>query len=201
VIVKRPVYTLEKNGFDGNQFVYLKNCSCIQDVLCLAEIIKNNLLNGKFTGVLFFDLTDAFGSANRNKLLYKLSKDFGISGKLLLYLVDFLSSRYARVTVNELVGEWISSEWGTSAGTVLGAVLFISYVHDTPSCIQPKFADDFVCHTVGENVAMVIAGLQQGLAELVEWSIKLDTTLNVKQTKAMLFGRKVDEALNLSNLH
>jgi len=47
-------------------------------VLALAEEVKHNigLLNNKLTGVVFFDLTDAFGSVNWKKLVYKLCHDF-----------------------------------------------------------------------------------------------------------------------------
>jgi len=37
----------------------------------------------------------------------------------------------------------MSSDSGTSAGTILGAILFIAYVRDAPKEIFPKFADDF----------------------------------------------------------
>ena len=87
----------------------------------------------------------------RKKLLLKLCRDFGVSGKLMSYITDFLSGRYARVRVNDLIGEWIKSEQGTSAGTILGAILFIAYVHDTPSSIHPKFADDLVVTSLGRT--------------------------------------------------
>jgi len=67
------------------------------------------------------------------------------------YLTDFLSSRYARIKVNELIGDWIRSDSGTSAGTILGAMLFISYVHITPRCIRPKSADDLVSYVKSES--------------------------------------------------
>ena len=107
--------------------------------MSLSEPVKASMLEGKVTGILFFDFADAFGTVSRTKL--KLRQDFGISGMLLLYVSDFLAGRYARLRVNDL-GDWIRSVHGTSAGTILGAILFIAYVHDTPRCILPKFADD-----------------------------------------------------------
>jgi len=90
-------------GFDENQFAYLKRRSSIQAVLLLAEVIKTNVFSENCIGVVFFDFTDAFGSVNRTKLVYKLRDHFGISGRLLLYLVSFLSGRQARITVNDLI--------------------------------------------------------------------------------------------------
>ena len=156
--------------------------------MSLVEEIKNNILEHKFTGVLFFDFADAFGLVNRRKLLYKLRKDFGIQGRLFLYLVSFLSGRQARITVNQLIGEWIQSEYGTSAGTVIGTVLFISYVHDAPSCIFPKFADDLAGLVSAADIVTVEESLQSILSQLNCWAEEWELQLNTSKTKVMLFG-------------
>jgi len=188
VVSARLTSELEHQGFDEDQFAYLAHRSSTQAVLSLVETIQRNTLSHGITGVLFFDFTDAFGSVNRTKLIYKLINNFGISGRLLLYLVNFLSGRQARINVNDLIGDWIKSERGTSAGTVLGALLFLSYVQDTPRCIRPKFADDLVGSTVAKDLATVQAMLQTALDELSAWSDTWEMTLNTSKTKVMLFG-------------
>jgi len=87
VVSARLTSGLERQGFDEDQFAYLTHRSSTQAV----ETIKRNAQSRSITGVLFFDFTDAFGSVNRTKLIYKLVKNFRISGHLLLYLVSFLS--------------------------------------------------------------------------------------------------------------
>ena len=111
-------------------------------MLSLVELVKSNVLAGNMVGVLFFDFADAFGSVNRVKLIGELVKSFGITGKLLKYLVGFLSGRYVRITVNDLIGGWIISDIGTSTGTILEEILFLVYVHDIPKSIHPKFDTD-----------------------------------------------------------
>jgi len=129
VISARLTCQLESKGFDEHQFAYLSGRSSTQAVLSLVEVIKCNMINHHITRVLFFDFADAFGSVDRTMLLYKLQCNFGISGRLFLYLVSFLSGRQAHISVNRLIGDWIASEDGTSAGTILRAILFIAYVH------------------------------------------------------------------------
>ena len=199
VVSARLTSELERQGFDEDQFAYLTHKSSTQAVLSLVETIKRNTHDHNITGVLFFDFTDAFGSVNRTKLIYKLVNNFGISGRLLLYLVSFLSGRQARINVNDLIGEWVKSEHGTSAGTVLGALLFLSYVQDTPRCIRPKFADDLVGSAVAKDLATVQIKLQSVLDELRAWSDEWDMSLNTSKTKVMLFGsvgRSVDLKLH-----
>ena len=135
-------------------------------MLSLVEIAKDTLVNKQLLGVLFFDFADAFGTVNKKTLLLKLCRDFGVSGKLMFYVADFLSGRYARVRVNDLIGAWILSEHGTSAGTILGAILFIAYVHDTPSNVHPKFADDLVSYVTGKDIASVESRLQTSIDDL-----------------------------------
>ena len=116
--------------------------------------MKSGLLAGKKAGVVFFDFADAFGSVDRDRLLVKVGRDFGISG-------SFLSDRFARIKANGLVGEWIESFHGTSAGTRLGPLLFIMYMHDVPKCISPKFADDLVAIAIRSDLKSVMCVLQQ----------------------------------------
>jgi len=51
----------------------------------LVEKIKSGLLAGNKAGVVFF--ADPFGSIDRDLLLVKVGRDFGISGKLFLSFI------------------------------------------------------------------------------------------------------------------
>ena len=137
---------------------------------------------------LFFDLSDAFGSVNRCRLLYKLGKDFGISGKLFLHICSFLDHRQARLKMNNMFGQWIGSDIGTSAGTQLGPLLFVTYLHDVPRCISPKFADNLVALAAGANSEEVEKKLQFASDQLSRWAKREKMQINVKKTKMMMFG-------------
>jgi len=62
--------------------------------------------------------------------------------------------------------------FGTSAGTNLGPLLFIIYMHDIPAKIFPKFADDVVSVVVESDVMHITKELQQSVDDLVNWSQK-----------------------------
>ena len=141
---------------------------------------------------MFYDFSDAFGSVNRNRLLYKLGKDFGISGNLFLHIQSFLADRYARLKMSNGFGDWILSEFGTSAGTLLGPLLFIANVHDVPQCILPKFADDLVAFSVSSNYNSIKKDLQLATDKLSEWAKTEGMDLNTEKTKVMIFGDRSD---------
>jgi len=103
----------------------------------------------------------------------------------------------ARVKVNGHYGEWLESMFGTSAGTNLGPLLFIVYMHDIPDMIFPKFADDVVSVVVESDVMHITKELQQSVDDLVNWSQKWGMVLNVSKTKVMLFGEVDDDVIEL----
>ena len=114
-------------------------------------------------------------------------------------LTSCLSGRLARIKVNSLTGEWIDSDHGTSAGTILGAILFLTYVHDTPACIQYKFADDLATIAADNDICRVECTLQESLYKMEKWSEKWYMTLNAEKTKVMLSGNS-DAKLSMSLL-
>ena len=49
------------------------------------------LAAGKNAGVVFCDFADASGTVDRKCLLYKIVKNFGITGKMFLHISSFLA--------------------------------------------------------------------------------------------------------------
>ena len=87
---------------------------------------------------------------------------------------------------------------GTSAGVVLGALLFILHVFDSPESMDPKFADDFTAVAVADTIKELENDLQRSINDLENWSKKNDMLLNQGKTQVVLFGRDVEnKTINL----
>ena len=184
---RRLIAILDGTGFDVNQFAYLNNRSATQASVVMVERVQGALNNNEKCGGVFFDFTDAFGSVNRARLLSKLFFDFGIDGRLFLHIANFLMDRKARLKIGNLVGAWVDTNVGSSAGTVLGPVLFIIYTHDVPRVIFPKFADDFNGLAIEKTNAAMIRKLQSIVDAVWSWAVTNGMELNHK-TKVMCFG-------------
>ena len=69
-----------------------------------------------------------------------------------------------------------------------GAILFLCYVHDTPLCIFPKFADDLVSISVAGDIDMLEVLVQNALDQMVNWADEWDMLLNVSKTKLIFLA-------------
>jgi len=69
----------------------------------------------------------------------------GITGKLLTWILDWLSGRKQRVCINGVMSDWQFVLSGVPQGSVLGPILFLVYINDLDCGIINwimKFADD-----------------------------------------------------------
>ena len=72
-------------------------------------------------------------------------ENYGIAGKLLNRIKDFLSNRQQRVVIKGACSEWKGITSGVPLGSVLGPILFLVYINDLPDVINGPmkiFADD-----------------------------------------------------------
>ena len=120
---------------------------------------------------IFLDFKKAFDKVSHKKLCDKLAT-YGICGKTLEWIIDFLSNRTQRVLVGGKISDPVNVMSGVPQGTVLGPLLFICYVNDLPNTIKSKiriYADDMLVYNCINTIDDCIQ-LQRDLAELEKWA-------------------------------
>ena len=113
--------------------------------LTVIEQITISLDNGEFAVTLFLDLSKAFDTVNHFILLSKLSH-YRIVGMENLWFKSYLQQRRQIVYVNGVFSNIQAIKLGVPQGSVLGPILFLTYIHDfsraTTNFSPRLFAED-----------------------------------------------------------
>ena len=137
VINKNKTISCHQHGFQSR-------CSCVSQLLeCLNDWTENHD-NSTGTDVIYLDFAKAFDTVPHKRLIHKL-RAYGIRGKVLIWVKNFLSNRRQKVVLRNGFSAWEDVISGVPQGSILGPILFLLYVNDIPSIVSSTakmFADD-----------------------------------------------------------
>jgi len=163
------------------QHGFLRNRSTATQLLQVFSNITNILDSGDQTDVIYFDLSKAFDSVPHKLLIHKL-QSFGICGKLLAWIENYLTNRVQRVSFNGANSDWLPVTSGVPQGSILGPLLFLLYINDLPSALSENtlcaiFADDtkIYRHIVSHQDHLI---LQHDVNNIFNWSKLWGLTFN-----------------------
>ena len=137
---KYGVLTPFNHGFSAG-------CSCESHLLLITHDMYHKLDQCNQVDVTVPDFSKAFDTILHQRLLWKLGH-CGINGNIHKWISSqFLCHRTQSVMVEGVRSREDSADLGVPQGTVLGPLLFLIYISDLPSVLDPDtavrlFADD-----------------------------------------------------------
>jgi hypothetical protein len=171
-------------GFREKRSTALQLLYCLEDWLELLD-------EGTAVDTCFLDLQKAFDTVPHQRLLRK-TDSYGIKGKILKWIQDFLSNRTQHVVVNGTSSTPQKVRSGVPQGSVLGPVLFILYVNDMPEAVQSSlllYADDAKMYRPIRSTADV-EQMQTDIDALQVWATKWLLTFHPAKCKVMRIGSR-----------
>ena len=190
VIRKGLVNHLESNNLlSRNQHGFRKGRSCLTHLLKHIDSIIQSVLDGNEHDVVYLDFAKAFDKVDHKILFHKLQM-FGIEGKLLSWIQQFLLNRNQKVSVMGVHSFIALVLSGVPQGSVLGPILFLIYIDDLEHCLTAStsgsFADDTrLSKTISccrdKNI------LQEDLNLVIEWSKKNNMKLHESKFELLTY--------------
>jgi hypothetical protein len=174
-----------------NQYGVRPKRSTTLQLLRILDQWTEMIDNGDCFDVMYMDFSKAFDTVPHQRLIRKLAA-YGINGKLLKWIEDFLSNRRQRVSVNGSLSHWLEVLSGIPQGSVLGPILFILYVNDLPGVVESiamMFADDTKVYRPVNNQEDHTR-LQSDLDNLLVWADKWQLQFNASKCKVMHYGKR-----------
>ena len=152
----------------------------------LVDEISKSMQMGKQTELILLDFSKAFNKVAHEKLISKLHF-YGIRGKTLSWVKDFLDSRSQAVVLNGVKSDKIAVSSGVPQGSVLGPILFLAYINDLPDQVKSRvmlFADDTAIYLAisseGESII-----LQNDLHTLEIWEKRWNMSFNPSKCQVL----------------
>ena len=178
----------------SSQHGFLRNKSCLTNLLQFLEVITEAVDNGDAVDLIYLDFAKAFDKVPRMRLISKL-RAHGIEGKVLQWIKSWLTGRRQRVVLNGEYSEWINVLSGVPQGSVLGPLCFVIFINDIDDAVKDlvtiisKFADD-------TKIGQIIHGsdscnsLQTSLDNLHNWAKQWGMQFNSSKCKVMHVSSK-----------
>ena len=172
-----------------SQHGFCKGKSCVTNLLEFQNRLTKWLDEGRPFDIFWLDFARAFNKVDHRRLMCKI-KSFGIDGKLLAWIGDWLRGRRQRVVVEGQTSDWAAVLSSVIQGSVLGTLLFVIFINDIDEEAEAyirKFADDTKGGMVVENEEDAEM-MQRELDKMVEWAERSRMEFNVEKCKVMHVG-------------
>lgn len=190
----RLMWYLEKgNILSQVQYGFRKMRSTSDALLSLESSICEAFASNQHQVTVFFDLEKAYDTAWRHGILLSLH-EFGLRGRLPIFIKQFLSNRFLRVRVGDMHSDALLLEDGVPQGSILSVTLFAVAINSVISVLPEGvrgslYVDDLSISVSGSRMSLIERKLQLALNRISTWAETQGFRFSQTKTVAMHFCR------------
>ena len=203
-IIKEELLIRVMPLLDDRQHGFLNEKSCTTNMASFSDsvVLSINDCNAFGTDVVYFDFSKAFDSVNHDLILLKLKYYFGIDGRLLKFIENYLYGREQCVVMDSEKSSSKPVLSGVPQGSILGPIFFVLFINDLPACLSQGtnialYADDTkIWRPILSDQDHVI--LQKDIDLLNDWAMKNKMKFHPQKCKVVSICSR-DSPLNIKS--
>ena len=187
-----------KGVFSQSQYGFRSKHSTEHALIKFMDYATDELEKGNFVVGVYLDIKKAFDCVNFQILFKKLSK-YGIRGKALELIQNYLRNRKQKVKLADDNGAMVFSELrnitcGVPQGSVLGPLLFLIYINDLQNASALfrviTFADDTNLFMAAPSMQSLFQNVNMELDKIQAWFESNRLSINVSKTCFQLYSKR-----------
>ena len=185
----------ENSILTSSQFGFRTSSSTKLAVTSIYDELLQHLDDNKLTCSIFSDPRKAFDSVDHSILLKKLNHN-GFRGNTLKFFESYLKNRKICTKLHDTMSRLHSISYGVQQRSVLGPILFLSYVNNLPNASKFKtalFADDTNLHLSHFNISQLQTEVSQEMTTVNSWLRKNQLSLNYNKSSNMIIGNRLSK--------
>ena len=200
-IIRDELLALTNGMINDKQHGFRAERSCATNLVGLCDSLALSLNDNIRTDVIYFDFAKAFDSVNHDLILLKLKNKFGIDGRLLKFVTDYLRDRQQQVLISGKFSSMRNAQSGVPQGSILGPLLFIMFIDDISEGISPGtqlslYADDTKIWRQIVTESDVLR-LQKDIEYLHDWSLSNKMRFHPDKCKVLSVTSKISDTISL----
>ena len=183
---KNELFTKCQSGF-------LPGNSCASQLLSIVHDSNSSLDCDPTQDVsgAFLDISKVLDKVWHERLLCKL-ETYGVKGEALNLLCNYLHERFQRVVLDGQTSSWELIKSGVLQGSVLGPLIFLSYINDLQDNIQSTckmFADDTSLFSLVSGIIHITEWTEYGLGSYMQLGLSMENAIQYRPQKTGARGR------------
>ena len=179
----------ETGNYEGLQSAYQSKHLTETALLKVKTDMLDNMDKGRVNCLVMLDLLATFDMVNYQYLMDQLRYRFGLDGKIMEWISNYLQDRTQKVVVDNVKSEPVQLNQGVPQGSVLGPILFSLFI----SPLGDICCEHNICfHSYADDQQVYLS---------FDPSIQGDKELNVKSLEACIHDIRIWMKTNLLKLN